>query len=235
MPRFHRLCGQIAREATSPLLAAQGYKAIINNRPDGEGGPQQPTSAQTRPRPRRMAWLRALPRAQHDAERQPGAGLPRGLRPPASSAGGILPSQGWPALFQACDGRRWRPNAVDRGSNKPLPHAYSGSTGRGCRPLARGAIVLPFSPSRGSRPSQEMSMERNVGGADRAMRVVGGGQPGAGLQPSRVPGLRGASAHHDGPDGLVPGLPAAWHEHLQSCPCQPRADVCRTRPEGQRD
>jgi uncharacterized protein (TIGR01244 family) len=26
-------------------IAAQGYKSVINNRPDGEGGPDQPTSA----------------------------------------------------------------------------------------------------------------------------------------------------------------------------------------------
>ena len=28
------------------LIKAQGFKTIINNRPDGEGGPSQPTSAQ---------------------------------------------------------------------------------------------------------------------------------------------------------------------------------------------
>jgi uncharacterized protein (TIGR01244 family) len=27
-------------------IAAQGYKTVINNRPDGEGGAEQPTSAQ---------------------------------------------------------------------------------------------------------------------------------------------------------------------------------------------
>ena len=26
-------------------IAAQGYKSVINNRPDGEGGPDQPTNA----------------------------------------------------------------------------------------------------------------------------------------------------------------------------------------------
>ena len=26
-------------------IAAQGYKSVINNRPDGEGGPSQPTNA----------------------------------------------------------------------------------------------------------------------------------------------------------------------------------------------
>lgn len=28
-----------------PAIAAAGYKTIINNRPDGEGGPEQPSSA----------------------------------------------------------------------------------------------------------------------------------------------------------------------------------------------
>ena len=28
-----------------PEIAAQGYKTVINNRPDGEGGPDQPLSA----------------------------------------------------------------------------------------------------------------------------------------------------------------------------------------------
>ncbi len=27
-------------------VAARGFRAVINNRPDGEGGPEQPTSAQ---------------------------------------------------------------------------------------------------------------------------------------------------------------------------------------------
>jgi uncharacterized protein (TIGR01244 family) len=27
-------------------IAAQGYKSVINNRPDGEGGPDQPTNAE---------------------------------------------------------------------------------------------------------------------------------------------------------------------------------------------
>ncbi|HWP20712.1 MAG TPA: TIGR01244 family sulfur transferase [Burkholderiaceae bacterium] len=29
-----------------PAVAAAGFKSVINNRPDGEGGPEQPTSAQ---------------------------------------------------------------------------------------------------------------------------------------------------------------------------------------------
>jgi len=36
---------QLAPDAMSPLAAA-GFKSVINNRPDFEGGPDQPTSAQ---------------------------------------------------------------------------------------------------------------------------------------------------------------------------------------------
>lgn len=43
-PEF-TVCGQIS-VADVALLAQQGYRSIINNRPDGEGGPSQPTSAQ---------------------------------------------------------------------------------------------------------------------------------------------------------------------------------------------
>ena len=32
-------------------IAAQGYKSVINNRPDGEGGPEQPTNASIYSRP----------------------------------------------------------------------------------------------------------------------------------------------------------------------------------------
>lgn len=37
--------GQIA-PADIAAIAAHGFKTVINNRPDGEGGPDQPTSAQ---------------------------------------------------------------------------------------------------------------------------------------------------------------------------------------------
>ncbi|HET8693654.1 MAG: TIGR01244 family phosphatase [Burkholderiales bacterium] len=43
-PEF-AVCGQISVEDVAKL-ATQGYRSIINNRPDGEGGPGQPTSAQ---------------------------------------------------------------------------------------------------------------------------------------------------------------------------------------------
>jgi uncharacterized protein (TIGR01244 family) len=38
-------CGQISPEDL-PEIAAQGFRLVINNRPDGEGGPGQPGSAQ---------------------------------------------------------------------------------------------------------------------------------------------------------------------------------------------
>jgi uncharacterized protein (TIGR01244 family) len=37
--------GQIA-PTDLPAIAAHGFKTVINNRPDGEGGPAQPTSAE---------------------------------------------------------------------------------------------------------------------------------------------------------------------------------------------
>ncbi len=37
--------GQIA-PSDLPAIAAHGFKTVINNRPDGEGGPEQPPSAQ---------------------------------------------------------------------------------------------------------------------------------------------------------------------------------------------
>jgi len=43
-PEF-TVCGQISLSDVAKL-AAQGYRSIVNNRPDGEGGPGQPTSAQ---------------------------------------------------------------------------------------------------------------------------------------------------------------------------------------------
>jgi uncharacterized protein (TIGR01244 family) len=43
-PEF-TVCGQIS-VADVAVFARQGYRSIINNRPDGEGGPSQPTSAQ---------------------------------------------------------------------------------------------------------------------------------------------------------------------------------------------
>lgn len=43
-PEF-AVCGQI-NVADVAVLAKQGYRSIINNRPDGEGGPDQPSSAQ---------------------------------------------------------------------------------------------------------------------------------------------------------------------------------------------
>lgn len=42
-PEF-TVCGQIT-VADVALFAKQGFRSIINNRPDGEGGPDQPRSA----------------------------------------------------------------------------------------------------------------------------------------------------------------------------------------------
>ena len=42
-PEF-TVCGQITLDDVA-TLARQGYRSIINNRPDGEGGPDQPRSA----------------------------------------------------------------------------------------------------------------------------------------------------------------------------------------------
>jgi uncharacterized protein (TIGR01244 family) len=39
--------GQIGPEDV-PALKAEGFTAILNNRPDGEGGPEQPTSQEVR-------------------------------------------------------------------------------------------------------------------------------------------------------------------------------------------
>jgi uncharacterized protein (TIGR01244 family) len=39
--------GQIA-PADLPAIAAHGFKTVINNRPDGEGGPAQPASEELR-------------------------------------------------------------------------------------------------------------------------------------------------------------------------------------------
>ena len=39
------ITGQITPDQV-PMLAENGFKTIINNRPDMEGGPEQPTSAQ---------------------------------------------------------------------------------------------------------------------------------------------------------------------------------------------
>lgn len=43
-PEF-TVCGQIAVDDLT-VFAKQGYRSVINNRPDGEGGPDQPSSAQ---------------------------------------------------------------------------------------------------------------------------------------------------------------------------------------------
>ena len=48
-------------------IAAQGYKSVINNRPDGEGGPDQPTNASIQAEAEKLglnyAYLPVIPRA----------------------------------------------------------------------------------------------------------------------------------------------------------------------------
>jgi uncharacterized protein (TIGR01244 family) len=42
-PAWFQVCPQLAVEAV-PLLAQQGFRSLINNRPDGEGGAAQASS-----------------------------------------------------------------------------------------------------------------------------------------------------------------------------------------------
>ena len=48
-------------------IAAQGYKSVINNRPDGEGGPDQPTNASIQAEAEKLglnyAYLPVIPSA----------------------------------------------------------------------------------------------------------------------------------------------------------------------------
>lgn len=100
------VCGQIAVSDVAKL-AAQGYKAIINNRPDGEGGPQQPTSAQIEAEAQAhgMAYVHfpvhsmMLSASQVQAYQEACAHLPHPLVAFCKSGGRAS------ALFQACDGQ----------------------------------------------------------------------------------------------------------------------------------
>ena len=104
-PEF-TVCGQIAVSDVAKL-AAQGYKAIINNRPDGEGGPQQPTSAQIEAEAQAhgMAYVHfpvhsmMLSASQVQAYQEACAHLPHPLVAFCKSGGRAS------ALFQACDGQ----------------------------------------------------------------------------------------------------------------------------------
>lgn len=108
-PEFS-VCGQI-RVADVPLLAQQGYRAIINNRPDGEDGPDQPTSAdiEAAALAHGMAYVHfpihtmmvspSVAKAYQDAC----AALPHPVVAFCRSGGRSA------ALFQACDGRVGKP------------------------------------------------------------------------------------------------------------------------------
>ena len=108
-PEF-TVCGQISI-ADVIVLARQGYKSIINNRPDGEGGPDQPRSAEIEaaakanglryvhfPVPHPM-----LSATQVEAYRHACADLPHPLVAFCRSGGRAS------AFFQACGGRVGRP------------------------------------------------------------------------------------------------------------------------------
>jgi uncharacterized protein (TIGR01244 family) len=62
---------QLAPEAMAEAAAA-GFRSVINNRPDHEGGPSQPTSASMEQAARaaglEYAWLPVAPNVQSDDE-----------------------------------------------------------------------------------------------------------------------------------------------------------------------
>lgn len=104
-PEF-TVCGQIS-VADVGVLARQGYKSIINNRPDGEGGPSQPTSAEIEAAAgaHGMRYVHfpvsspMLSAAQVEAYRQACADLPHPLVAFCRSSGRAS------AFFQACGGQ----------------------------------------------------------------------------------------------------------------------------------
>ncbi len=110
-PEF-TVCGQIALSDVAKL-AAQGYRSIINNRPDGEGGPGQPTSAQIEAEAKAhgLAYvyfpinspMEAGMKAQ--AYQNACAALPHPLVAFCRSGGRAA------ALFQACEGQVGTPAA----------------------------------------------------------------------------------------------------------------------------
>ena len=103
-PEFS-VCGQITIGDVAKL-AQQGFRAIINNRPDGEGGPGQPLSAEIEAAARAngMAYLHfpiSSPMeagAVAHAYQQACASLPHPLVAFCRSGGRAA------ALFQACGG-----------------------------------------------------------------------------------------------------------------------------------
>lgn len=99
-------CGQIS-VADVAVLARQGFKSIINNRPDGEGGPSQPRSAEIEAAAKAhgMRYVHVpasspmLSAAQVEAYRQACADLPHPVVAFCKSGGRAS------AFFQACGGQ----------------------------------------------------------------------------------------------------------------------------------
>jgi uncharacterized protein (TIGR01244 family) len=104
-PEF-TVCGQITL-ADVAVLARQGFRSIINNRPDGEGGPDQPTSAsiEAAARAHGMRYVHfpvpnlMLSAEQVAAYQQACAGLPHPIVGFCRSGGRAS------ALFKACQGQ----------------------------------------------------------------------------------------------------------------------------------
>ncbi len=104
-PEF-TVCGQISL-ADVAVLASKGFRSIINNRPDGEGGPDQPTSAQIEAQARALGMKYVhfpvpslmISEAQVAAYQQQCADLPHPIVGFCRSGGRAS------ALFQACGGQ----------------------------------------------------------------------------------------------------------------------------------
>lgn len=104
-PEF-TVCGQISLEDVA-VLARQGYRSIINNRPDGEGGPQQPRSAEIQAAAEALGMSYVhfpianpmVSPAKADEYRQLCAHLPHPIVAFCRSGGRAS------ALFQACGGQ----------------------------------------------------------------------------------------------------------------------------------
>lgn len=104
-PEF-TVCGQIS-VADVAVLAKQGFKSIINNRPDGEGGPDQPLSAdiEAAAKANGMRYVHVpVPSPMLNAEqvaayRTACADLPHPVVAFCRSGGRAT------AFFQACDGQ----------------------------------------------------------------------------------------------------------------------------------
>ncbi|MBI5924130.1 MAG: TIGR01244 family phosphatase [Aquabacterium sp.] len=104
-PEF-TVCGQISLTDVA-VLARKGFRSIINNRPDGEGGPDQPTSAQIEAQAKAhgMHYVHfpvsnlMISEAQVAAYQQQCAELPHPIVGFCRSGGRAS------ALFQACGGQ----------------------------------------------------------------------------------------------------------------------------------